>query len=323
MKKIITLAVIMVATLSVFMAYTHYKNGNDYSYDIQDQPLVDVESWVYQLQDADPDLIASSDFDLIVMDYSADGTEENKYTLEEINNIEENGIIPIAYISIGEAEDYRFYWQDEWNKNPPSWLGKENTEWVGNYKVKYWEERWKTIVKEYLDKVINQGFLGVYLDIIDGFEYWSDPDNGEDIHPSEKETAGRMIDFLVEIASYCRDEKGKAGFYIIPQNGERILDYDADGSYLETISGIGVESIWYDGITPLPSSDVEERIQYLDDISGADKVVFSVDYVDDGTGYFGENKHRIDDYLTKASNKGYISYVARSDFELDELNNPF
>ena len=33
---------------------------------------------------------------------------------------------------------------------------------------------WKQIVFEFLDNVMEQGFSGVYLDIVDGFEYWSD-----------------------------------------------------------------------------------------------------------------------------------------------------
>jgi len=80
------------------------------------------------LQNANPDEI----------DYSRDGTNEKRYQREEIEKIKENGIIPIAYVSIGEAENYRFYWKSEWDSVPPDWLGEENPEWHGNYAVKYW-----------------------------------------------------------------------------------------------------------------------------------------------------------------------------------------
>jgi len=288
--------------------------------EIEKHPSIDVDSWAYQLQNADPDLIASSGFDLIVMDYSRDGTDEGRYTPGEIDRIKRCGVIPIAYISIGEAEDYRFYWNEEWYGNPPPWLGKENPDWPGNYKVRYWDDDWKGIVFEYLDEIMEQGFSGVYLDIIDAFEYWSDPDNGEDTHLSEEEAARKMIVFVEEIAHYCRDIRGKRDFYIIPQNGERILEFDVDGSYLRTISGIGVESLWYDGLDPIPPEETEERTPYLDEILDAGKAVFSVGYVDDGSGYAGSNKMRIDDYRAKALGKGYIPYIARSDMELDELN---
>ena len=38
-----------------------------------------------------------------------------------------------CYMSIGEAEDYRYYWEDDWAENSPAWLGGENPDWEGNY----------------------------------------------------------------------------------------------------------------------------------------------------------------------------------------------
>lgn len=82
----------------------------------------------------------------------------------------------IAYMSIGEAEDYRYYWQTEWEINPPSWLAEENPNWPGNYKVRYWDLAWQEIIygndNSYLKKILDAGFDGVYLDIIDTFEYF-------------------------------------------------------------------------------------------------------------------------------------------------------
>ena len=46
----------------------------------------------------------------------------------------------LSYLSIGEVEDYRFYWQDGWGVGNPSFVGEENPNWAGNYKVKYWED---------------------------------------------------------------------------------------------------------------------------------------------------------------------------------------
>ena len=55
-----------------------------------------------------------------------------------------------------------------------------------------------------------------------------------------------MIEFVEEIAEYCREVKGITDFYIIQQNGERILENDENGTYLNTISGIGIEDLRYD-----------------------------------------------------------------------------
>lgn len=277
-----------------------------------------IKNWAYQLQNADPNEIASSGFDLIVMDYSWDGSDENKYTREDIEKIKDAGIIPIAYISIGEAEDYRFYWREEWYTDPPEWLGRENPDWLGNYPVKYWYSEWKEIIFKYLDKIIAQGFMGIYLDRVDVFEYWSDPNNGEEFYIPEREAAERMISFIVEIANYCRN-KTSADFYIIPQNGERLLEYD-NGTLLKIISGWAVEDLFYNGTEPLPEYITNERMYYLDKVLNAGEVVLVVDYVDDGSGYIGTNKERIDDFRAKALARGYIPYAAIVDRELDELN---
>ncbi len=82
----------------------------------------------------------------------------------------------VSYMSIGEAEDYRFYWQKSWKLKRPDWLKRENPNWEGNYKVKYWKSGWKDVILNdtdgYLKKVLDSGFDGVYLDIIDAFEYF-------------------------------------------------------------------------------------------------------------------------------------------------------
>jgi cysteinyl-tRNA synthetase len=82
----------------------------------------------------------------------------------------------ISYMSIGEAEDYRYYWQEDWYSDPPAWLDEENEEWEGNYKVKYWEQEWQEIIfgnsDSYLDRIVSAGFNGVYLDIIEAFQHF-------------------------------------------------------------------------------------------------------------------------------------------------------
>lgn len=67
-------------------------------------------------------------------------------TIEELK-IKNNGgkRLVIGYLSIGEAEDYKFYW----NKKKPNWIVKENENWEG----KYWSPEWKSIIKKYQKKI--------------------------------------------------------------------------------------------------------------------------------------------------------------------------
>lgn len=87
----------------------------------------------------------------------------------------------IAYMSIGEAEDYRNYWQPEWKSGNPAFLRGENPNWEGNYKVAYWDPRWQSVItgnrESYLQKIINAGFDGVYLDLIDAFWFYENQEN--------------------------------------------------------------------------------------------------------------------------------------------------
>ncbi|MCX6557152.1 MAG: endo alpha-1,4 polygalactosaminidase [Candidatus Aminicenantes bacterium] len=80
----------------------------------------------------------------------------------------------LAYMSIGEAEDYRWYWQSGWTPGHPDWLGQENPEWEGNYAVAYWQSEWQAIIFQYADIVMAAGFDGLYLDKIDEYEYWEE-----------------------------------------------------------------------------------------------------------------------------------------------------
>ena len=82
----------------------------------------------------------------------------------------------VCYMSIGEAEDYRYYWQNSWQTDRPEWLDRENPDWEGNYKVKYWYPAWQNIIfgndESYTKRILDAGFDGAYLDLIDAFEYY-------------------------------------------------------------------------------------------------------------------------------------------------------
>ncbi len=117
--------------------------------------------------------VCSTNYDLIIMDLFLNDSEFSAEEIERLHCKANGGKrLVIAYMSIGEAEDYRYYWDKSWKRGNPSWLDKENPNWKGNYKVKYWDSEWQAIIFDYLSRIINAGFDGVYLDIIDAFEYY-------------------------------------------------------------------------------------------------------------------------------------------------------
>lgn len=54
--------------------------------------------------------------------------------------------------------------------------GQAQPHWDGNYKVRYWYSEWQDLIcgpeDSYLSRILNAGFDGVYLDIIDAFDYF-------------------------------------------------------------------------------------------------------------------------------------------------------
>lgn len=122
--------------------------------------------------------VCATNYDILVMDLFFDG--DDAFTAAEIERLryKANGgkRLVISYMSIGEAEDYRYYWQPDWKRHRPAWMEKENRNWPGNYIVRYWYSDWQELIcgrgDSYLNRILNAGFDGVYLDIVDGYEYF-------------------------------------------------------------------------------------------------------------------------------------------------------
>jgi cysteinyl-tRNA synthetase len=267
------------------------------------------------LQSIDLEKIGRSHFDAIVIDYSPDGSDGRAFTAEQIQALQNSGNGTgakkkvLAYLSIGEAEDYRFYWQPTWDKKNagklvagkpvaanPAWLGPEDPDWHGNYKVKYWDPAWQAIVKQYVDKIIAANFDGIYLDIIDAYEFWGpDGESGLKRASSEQE----MVDFVKELAHYARVEKHRPDFAIFPQNGAELGKHV---DYLAVVTGIGQEDTWYDGNKKNKPADTRDNLMNLDLFKAAGKTVLVIDYV--------TQQPMIDDFYAKALAKGYIPYAS-------------
>ena len=121
--------------------------------------------------------VAETNYDAVIMDLFHN---EEAFTAQELQQIrtKKNGgkRLLLCYMSIGEAEDYRYYWNESWQVGNPKFIAAENPDWEGNYKVRYWQEEWQQVIygneNAYLDKILTAGFNGVYLDIIDAFEYF-------------------------------------------------------------------------------------------------------------------------------------------------------
>ncbi len=281
----------------------------------------EVNDFVYQLQDIDLAAIGNTKFDLVIIDYSREGDEATRFTNREISVLRNSPGGPklvLAYMSVGEAENYRWYWQESWDADSngipdpgaPSWLGPANPDWPECYKVKYWESGWQAVIygdsTSYLDKIVAAGFDGVYLDIIDAYEYWGPGgESGLNRPTAEQE----MVDFVQAIAGYARVDMGMTDFGVFPQNGEALSTCP---DYVQTVTGIGREDTWYEDNDPQPSSHTAEVVAGLDVFKQAGKLVLVTDYV--------TRQALIDDFYAKAEAKGYVPYATVRDLDALTIN---
>jgi cysteinyl-tRNA synthetase, unknown class len=252
--------------------------------------LAAAKSWGYQLVNLDPKTLAASPYDVLVIDYSRDGSDAKALTPEELAalKVKPDGTkrIVLSYLSIGEAESYRYYWSKMWGWFPsflspilpnwmlPTWRAKLNRDWGGNYAVRYWEAGWQSIILSdggYLDRILKAGFDGVWLDKVDS--------SLEDVANSNPNAKTDMIGFVKKIAD--RGRAAKPGFIVLPQNGDELLDH---AGYRAIIDGIGKESLLYGEETekkPNSAALVAARSARLKLLTAEGKTVLAVEYLDD------------------------------------------
>ena len=268
--------------------------------------LKNVKDFVYQLQNIDLGAIGKTRFDLAVMDYSSDGRDAGRFSANQIETLKTGPggrRVIISYLSIGEAEDYRFYWQSGWTPGNPIWLDAENPDWEGNYKVRYWDSGWQAVVIGYLDKILDAGFDGIYCDIIDAYEYYAGK--------GRTTAAQDMADFVANLRAHAKIQN--PDFLIFVQNAAELAE--TVPSYLNAVDGIGQEDIYYgfdeDGkATPTDvSSAMEGNLKLFRD---AGKLVLTVDYPfsqsEDVPHFDAATRAKIESAYLRSKTNGFVPY---------------
>ncbi|MFQ3661833.1 MAG: MJ1477/TM1410 family putative glycoside hydrolase [Chloroflexaceae bacterium] len=265
------------------------------------RPWRSVRNWVYWLNSPNLDAIKATNYNLAVIDYSRDGTASGRFTASEIASLRSTGCQRrvLAYLSIGQAEQYRSYWMSGWRVGNPSWLVAADPDWPENYYVRYWDPEWQAIVYNYLDQILAAGFDGVYLDRVDAY--------------TQAYATGREADmkaFVAAIAAYARARSPLGDdFGVFPQNAEAL---GSDPAYVAITTGIGVEELYYRSTNRnVPESERTRREalvrRFRDGARGG--LVLTVDYTD--------QSDKIRDAYARSARNGFVPYVANT--ELDRL----
>jgi cysteinyl-tRNA synthetase, unknown class len=285
MQRLKFLLVILLLTLTMSSCTAQRDKSPDWD---------STQDFLYQLQHADPDRIGDTAFDLAVVTLSTTGNSPD--VIPALKNSPGGPKIVLCYMSIGQSENYRWYWQPEWEKNPPSWLDEPDGVWAGDHWVRYWDTEWQRIIygtpESYLDRILALGFDGVYLDRVDAYWYYQD---------QGRETAAReMVDFILDFTDYARNKH--PGFGVFPQNAEELGILFPD--FMDAMTGIGVEDLYYGyprDHEPSPSDWTAEREAILDQWVADGKLVLTIDYT--------ARPEQIADAYFRSHAHGYIPYV--------------
>jgi endo-alpha-1,4-polygalactosaminidase (GH114 family) len=82
----------------------------------------------------------------------------------------------LAYMNIGAAETYRYYWKDNWREGSPNFIGSPTAGNPDKYYIEFWRPGWRKIItgntKSYLYGIVAQGFDGVILDGLDSYKFF-------------------------------------------------------------------------------------------------------------------------------------------------------
>jgi len=209
------------------------------------EKLSDVEFWMYQIQgqnlDGAIEALGATHYDMLVIDQTRSiAGEENWDSAGDVAYLQSTGKMVICYIDVGEAEDYRWYWQSNWEVGNPQWISGEDPDgWDGNYPVLFWYTEWKTIMAEYLTGIVNDGYDGIYLDWLEAYDFDAvvSAAQAQGLDPEDL-----LIEYVQWIEEYVHNLD--PDFIIIAQNAAE-MGYRQ--SYLQVFDGIAQEAIWYDG----------------------------------------------------------------------------
>ena len=202
------------------------------------QRLRAVSSWTYQLQRLDGDPLPAAATDLLVIDYAHDGSEPRELWPIEVaaraRKSDGRRRPVLAYLSVGEAEDYRFYWDAAWDLRLPGWMLPATCRWPGNHAVHFWRREWKDLIYagrfSYLRRIQDGGFDGVYLDRIDAYA---------DVEAVNPRARNEMIALVRDLAATARRRDPR--FIVVAQNAEELLE---DRSYRAAIDAVAKEDLF-------------------------------------------------------------------------------
>ena len=203
---------------------------------IREVTLEEVKSFAYNIQNVDSDSqwneLTKSHYDMYILEPCVTEKENKNFNIEgllesirEYNRIKyDKKPIILAYADVGQAEDWRWYWQEDWEPGNPEWIvTTDPDEWEGNYPVAFWYPEWENIViygsggMSHVEIALQAGFDGIDLDWIEAFSDLNVVAKAE--KDGIPDIAEAMLDFIEKMRIFARQSSSNANpnFLIVAQ----------------------------------------------------------------------------------------------------------
>lgn len=209
--------------------------------------------------------------------------------------------ILMGYLSLGEVENYRFYFHDVKKQGI---LLKENPNWKGSFYVDVRNPLWaKRVVEDLVPKILQEGFDGIFLDTLDNAEFLEDTD--PHTYKGMKEAAVNLVKAIRQNYPQIKIMMNR-GFQILPkvvnvidmELGEAIYsgyDFDKKNYKLQT------------------REEYQEAVEILKEAQEQNPKlkVFTLDY------WNKKDTQKIAEIYQQQRTDGFIPYVAT--IKLDEI----
>jgi cysteinyl-tRNA synthetase len=122
--------------------------------------------------------VSNTNYDIIFLDVFHKG--RTPYSKAAIQGMKFKKLgarrLVFAYMNIGAAENYRYYWRDSWREGEPPFISETIPANPDRHYVEYWQAGWRRIItgntNSYIYGIIKQGFDGVILGGLDSFMFF-------------------------------------------------------------------------------------------------------------------------------------------------------
>jgi endo-alpha-1,4-polygalactosaminidase (GH114 family) len=281
----------------------------------------------YGIQLVSPNLlqIAASGVDTVILEVSSGYAEIDA---ADVAFLHSNGIKVLAYISVGETDHAREYWDPAWTTDgtdtgdltgaAPSWLGPRLLNFPSRL-VDYSDPAWYTtaLVPQLL-KIKANGFDGVFLDNVQSFYNWTDKNtwSAADRAAFAAKNATTTTSTMLDTIEWVGDQFASSD-YVVQNGGADLwqnlgwLHPGATGAQMQAdllaaISAVMTESLYWQ-----PDGTFAPNQYAIDSLKAAyvdhGVPVLSLDYVSD------RSVTVIADYIQRAVADGFWPFAASSD----------